>query len=121
MAIGIPLLLPGGCAAVVLVFAPSGRDAVVTEADPGRGAVLPSSQPPAEQAQEQPKQQPSTATVGGSITLEGMDPGPKVAVTVDQFINPATPAEDPESVKSVKFQYGLDSGFADQKGEWTLD
>ncbi|MFC7585491.1 hypothetical protein ACFQYP_18430 [Nonomuraea antimicrobica] len=50
-----------------------------------------------------------------------MDPGPKVAVTVDQFINPATPAEDPESVKSVKFQYGLDSGFADQKGEWTLD
>ncbi|MFC7591607.1 DUF4352 domain-containing protein [Nonomuraea antimicrobica] len=182
---------------MVLVFAPSSRDAVVTEADPGREAVLPSSQPSAEQAQEQQpaQQQPSTATVGGSITLEGMDPGLKMTVTVTRVVDPATgdqfskpqtgkrlvgvevtlanagtavysdsPTngamlidgegqqyrstyhtvqegqgfggsatintgdsrkgvivfEVPESAKLGKLQFGLDSGFADQKGEWTL-
>lgn len=205
LAIGLPLLLLGGCAAVVLVLADTGgRERIVTEADPP-DVVVPTrapdaSAPPAAEATaaaEQPTQQEqSTASVGGSITLEGRDPGLKMAVTVNQFVNPATPAEDymkpktgskfvavqltlsnvgqavysgspengayviddqgqqyqstyariregqgfdgsatinagdtrkgvivfavPESAKLVKFQYALNSGFADQKGEWTL-
>lgn len=207
LAIGIPLLLLGGCAAVGLVLVDSSRDRVVTEADSGSpNMVMPSKQPEAnhppatepaqEQPQEQPKQEQTTATVGGSITLEGTDPGLKMKVTVSRFFNPATPAEDymkpkagskfvavevtlsnvgqvvydsspeggayviddqgqqyqstfariregqgfggqatinvgdtrkgvilfavPEAAKLVKFQYGLNSGFARQKGEWTL-
>lgn len=201
LAIGIPLLLLGGCAAVVLVLADTGREAVVTEAD-SPNLVLPSRQPeptaPASSAaaEEAVEQGPSLAAVGGAITLEGNDAGLKMKVTVAQFFNPATPAEDymkpksgtklvgiqltlsnvgsavydgspsngayviddqgqqyqttyarvqegqgfdgqatisagdtrkgvilfavPESAKLVKFQYGLNSGFADQKGEWAL-
>lgn len=213
LAIGIPLLLLGGCAAVVLVLSDAGgRESIVTEAD-SPNVVVPtrapdSSAPPAEedtaataQPAEQPTEEPSqkeqsAAAVGGSITLEGMDPGLKMKVTVNQVFNPATPAEDfmkpktgtkfvavqltlsnvgqavydsapsngayvidsegqqyqttyarvregqgfdgaatinagdarkgviifavPESAKLVKFQYGLNSGFANQKGEWTL-
>ncbi|SEH00353.1 protein of unknown function [Nonomuraea solani] len=215
LAVGIPLLLMGGCAAIVLVAADTGREAVVTTADPPN-AVLPSKLPessapvdkavetqPAEQPVEQPTEQqqadqgPSTATIGGSITLAGRDPGLQVAVTVVKLINPATPAEDflkpksgnkfvalevtlqnagqavysdsptngatlidgqgqqyrstvyrvregqsfggsatintgdirrgvivfevPEAAKLTKFQFALDSGFAEQKGEWTLN
>lgn len=29
--------------------------------------------------------------------------------------------EVPESAKLVKLQFALNSGFADQKGEWTLN
>ncbi|MGP4095486.1 DUF4352 domain-containing protein [Nonomuraea sp. KM90] len=200
LAIGVPLLLLGGCAAVVLVLAPTSREAVVTEAG-SPNAVMPSSQPPAEQAQEQPAQeqpeqeQPSTATVGGAITLEGMDPGLKMQVTVTRVVDPATGEqfskpqtgnrlvaieltltnageavysdsptngamlidgegqqyrtsfqtvqegqsfggsatinkgdsrkgvivfEVPDGAKLAKLQFGLNSGFADQKGEWTL-
>ncbi|WP_052422286.1 DUF4352 domain-containing protein [Nonomuraea candida] len=194
LAIGIPLLLLGGCAAVVLVVANPGRETIVTEADAQRDRVLPSSAPT--KVQEQPKQeQPSAATVGGAITLEGMDPGLKMQVTVARVIDPATgdqfskpktgnrlvavevtlanvgdavyddsPTngallidgegqqfrttyhtvqegqpfaggatinkgdsrkgvlvfEVPESAKLAKLQFGLNSGFADQKGEWTL-
>lgn len=90
LAIGIPLLLLGGCAAVVLVFADAGRDTIVTEADsPDR--LLPSNQPTAKQSQEQPKQeQPSTAAVGGAITLLGRDPALKMQVTLTRLIDPAT-------------------------------
>lgn len=211
LAIGLPLLLLGSCAAVFVVLADAGTDTVTTEPDspilvaPSR--VPASSAPAAEveetaapqQQQEQPapvQQEQSTAAVGGSITLQGMDAGLKMKVTVDRLFNPATPAEDymkpkagtklvalevtltnvgqavydsspeggavlidgqgqqyrttfgrisegqgfggqatinagdsrkgviifevPESAKLVKFQYGLNSGFAKQKGEWTL-
>ncbi|MBF8186346.1 DUF4352 domain-containing protein [Nonomuraea sp. K274] len=206
LAIGIPLMLLGGCAAVVLVLSDTGgRESIVTEADSPNVAAptrAPDSSAPAAEedraaATEQPAQQEqSIAAVGGSITLEGMDPGLKMKVTLNQVFNPATPAEDymkpdtgtklvalqltlsnvgqavydgapsnganvidsegqqyqstyariregqgfdgaarinagdarkgvilfavPESAKLVKFQYGLNSGFANQKGEWTL-
>lgn len=202
LAVGLPLLLMGGCAAVVLVLADTGRDAVVTEAD-SPNMTLPSrepagSAPPAESTAPpaETKEEPATATVGGAITLQGMDAGLKVTVTVTKLVNPATPAQDfmkpkagnrfiavevtlqnagqavysdsptngamlidsegqqyrstlydvregqsfggsatinagdsrkgvivfevPEATKLAKFQFGLDSGFAEQKGEWTL-
>jgi hypothetical protein len=199
LAVGLPLLLLGGCAAVVLVLADTGRDAVVTEAD-SPNMVIPSkepaaSAPPAEESQPA-KNEPSTATVGGSITLQGIDPGLKVTVTVNKLVNPATPEQDfmkpkagnkfvaveltlqnagqavysdsptngamlidgdgqqyrstiydvkegqsfggsatinagdsrkgvivfevPEGAKLAKLQFALNSGFAQQKGEWTL-
>lgn len=213
LAIGLPLLLLGGCAAVVVAL--GGTNTVTAEPDspilvapsrvPASSApaaaenTAPAQQPPQEQQQEQPKpaqQGQAAAAVGGSITLQGMDAGLKMKVTVDRFFNPATPAEDymkpkagtklvalqvtlsnvgsavydsspeggavliddqgqqyrttfgrisegqgfggqatinagdsrkgviifevPESAKLVKFQYGLNSGFARQKGEWSL-
>ncbi|MEV0826046.1 DUF4352 domain-containing protein [Nonomuraea rubra] len=141
-------------------------------------------------------QQPATARVGGTLTVQGMDPGLKVSVTVNRVVNPATPAsgflkpktgnklvavevtlanagqavytdaptngawlidgqgqqyrstlsnvtegqgfggtvtvnagdsrkgvivfEVPEPAALAKFQFGLNSGIASQKGEWTL-
>lgn len=200
LAVGVPLMLLGGCAALVVVLGDTGRNAVVTEAD-SPNAVMPSREPaskqPTQEAKaEEAKQEPSTAAVGGAITLQGTDPGLKVTVTVNQLVNPAAPAQDfmkpksgnkfvavqvtlanvgqavysdspmngamlidgegqqyraaiydvregqsfggsatinagdsrkgmivfevPESAKLAKFQFGLNSGFADQKGEWTL-
>lgn len=213
LAIGLPLLLLGSCTAVVVAL--GGTSTVTTEPDspilvaPSRvpatsapaatedtAAAQQQQEQPAPVQQEQVQQEQSTAAVGGSITLQGMDAGLKMKVTVDQFFNPATPAEDymkpktgtklvalqvtlsnvgqavynsspeggavliddqgqqyrtsfgritegqglggqatintgdtrkgviifeaPESAKLVKFQYGLNSGFAKQKGEWTL-
>ncbi|MEV1167412.1 DUF4352 domain-containing protein [Nonomuraea sp. NPDC049784] len=205
LAVGIPLLLLGGCAAVGLVLFDSSKDRVVTEAD-SPVARMPSKQPEAnqppatepaqQQPQEQPRQEPPAATVGGAITLEGTDPGLKMTVTLTKVINPATPAQDfmkpktgnkfvaleitlanagqavysdsptngamlidgegqqyrttlfdvregqsfggsatintgdsrkgvlvfevPEGAKLAKLQFALNSGFAQQKGEWTL-
>jgi hypothetical protein len=191
----------GGCAAVVLVLAGTGREAVVTEADPSNMVQsskesAASSAPPAEESEAaKPQEQASTATVGGSITLQGFDPGFKVAVTLNKVVNPATGDqfskpqtgnkfvavevtlanqgqavnsdapnnsgilidgqgrqyrssfhqvregqgfggmatintgdsrkgmivfEVPEAAKPAKFQFGPNSGFADQKGEWSL-
>jgi hypothetical protein len=195
LAIGIPLLLMAGCTAVVLVMADTGKDAVVTEAD--TTFAVPSSEPATSAPAKEPaKQEPSTASVGGSITLQGIDPGLKMKVTVAKVVNPATPAQDfskpkagnkfvaleialenagqavysdsptngamlidgegqqfrstfhdvqegqsfggtatintgdsrkgvivfevPEGAKLAKFQFALNSGFADQKGEWAL-
>lgn len=200
LAVGIPLFLLGGCAALVVVLSPTSRDAVVTEVD-SPNLVLPSRAPtsnqPTEEAKaEEAKKEPSTAAVGGAITLQGTDPGLKMTVTVNQLVNPAAPAQDfmkpktgnrfvavqvtlanvgqavysdsptngamlidgegqqyqaaiydvregqsfggsatinagdsrkgmivfevPESAKLAKLQFALNSGFADQKGEWTL-
>lgn len=200
LAVGVPLILLGGCAAVVFVLGDTGRDAVVTEVDSPNVAAPsrePTSNPPTVEAQTQEaKKEPSAAAVGGAITLEGRDPGLKMTVTVNQLVNPAAPAQDfmkpksgnkfvavqvtlanvgqavysdsptngamlidgegqqyratiydvregqsfggsatinagdsrkgmivfevPESAKLVKIQFALNSGFADQKGEWTL-
>ncbi|MEU4578009.1 DUF4352 domain-containing protein [Nonomuraea sp. NPDC023979] len=208
LAIGIPLLLLGGCAAVVAVLGQSAsREVVVTQADEPLNGVLSSqpetaapgqetdtAEPPASVPEEQPAG-PSSATVGGSLTLEGRDPGLKMTVTVTRVVDPATPDqfskpetgsklvaieltlvnsgqavyddsptngatlidaegqqyrstysdvregqefggsstintgdtrkgvivfEVPEKAGLGKFQFALDSGFADQKGEWTL-
>ncbi|MFB4272893.1 DUF4352 domain-containing protein [Nonomuraea sp. GTA35] len=71
---------------MVLVFVDAGRDTIVTEADsPDR--LLPSSQRPAEQPMQE---QPAPAAVGGAITLQGLDPGLKMQVTVARLIDPAT-------------------------------
>ncbi|MFI7454697.1 DUF4352 domain-containing protein [Nonomuraea sp. NPDC049714] len=200
---GLPLLLLGGCAAVVLVLADAGQRAVVTEADPP-AQVVPSRQPesnavpsaePTEDPESAAEAQPSTAAVGGALTLAGIDPGLKMTVTLTKVVNPATPGqyskpktgnklvaieltlansgqavyddaptngatlidgegqqfrptysdvgegqafggtstinmgdsrkgvivfEVPESAQPAKFQFALNSGFADQKGEWAL-
>lgn len=196
---GLPLLLLGGCAAVVLVLADAGQRPVVTEADPP-ALVVPSRQPESNAvATEAPESaaeaQPSTAAVGGALTLTGIDPGLKMTVTLTKVVNPATPDqyskpktgnklvaieltlansgqavyddsptngatlidgegqqfrptysdvvegqafggtstinmgdsrkgvivfEVPESAQPGKFQFALNSGFADQKGEWAL-
>ncbi|MER7500434.1 DUF4352 domain-containing protein [Nonomuraea pusilla] len=190
LAIGIPLILLGGCGAVVLIVGDSTRDSVVTEAD-SPNAVMPSKQPSSAPPK---KAEPSTATVGGSISLEGFE-GLKMSVTLTKLVDPATggqytsvksgyrlvavqltlknvgstvysdsptngafliDADDqqyqtsfqdvqegqgfggqatinagdsrkgvivfevPKSAKLAKFQFALNSGFADQKGEWTL-
>ncbi|MGR6916956.1 DUF4352 domain-containing protein [[Actinomadura] parvosata] len=46
------------------------------------------------QSQSQTGQQPTTARVGGALTLQGTDPSLKVSVTVNRVVNPATPASD---------------------------
>lgn len=201
LAIGIPLLLLAGCTAVVLVIADTGRDAVVTKADSPTADTtfaVPSSEPASSAPAEEPakREDPSTASVGGSITLQGVDPGLKMKVTVAKVVDQATPAQDfskpkagnkfvaleialenagqavysdsptngamlidgegqqfrptfhdvregqsfggtatintgdsrkgvivfevPEGAKLAKFQFALNSGFADQKGEWAL-
>jgi hypothetical protein len=203
LVVGLPLLLLGGCAAVVLVLADAGQRAVVTEADPP-AQVVPSRQPesnavpsaePTEDSESAAEAQPSTAAVGGALTLAGIDPGLKMTVTLTKVVNPATPDqyskpktgnklvaieltlansgqavyddsptngatlidgegqqfrptysdvgegqafggtstinmgdsrkgvivfEVPESAQPAKFQFALNSGFADQKGEWAL-
>jgi hypothetical protein len=178
---------------VVLVLADTGQRPVVTEADPP-ALVMPSRQPESN-AVPSAKAQPSTAAVGGALTLAGMDPGLKMTVTLTKVVNPATPDqyskpktgnklvaieltlansgqavyddsptngaalidsegqqfrstysdvregqefggtstinmgesrkgvivfEVPESAQPAKFQFALDSGFADQTGEWAL-
>ncbi|NJP92772.1 DUF4352 domain-containing protein [Nonomuraea sp. FMUSA5-5] len=246
LAIGVPLLLLGACAAVVMVLTDTGKSAVLTgtggpnmvmptqdplASDPpaaddaagdaagdavGDPAGLPSAdtlgqlQPtnpadptnpanlanPADQQAQGQGQQPTTARVGGALTLQGTDPSLKVSVTVNRVVNPATPASDffkpqtgkkyvavevtltnagqavysdsptngavlidaqnqqynsaianvsegqgfggsvtanagdsrkgvivfeiPQSAQPAKFQFALNSGFASQKGEWTL-
>ncbi|MEV0997988.1 DUF4352 domain-containing protein [Nonomuraea sp. NPDC050202] len=272
LAVGVPLLLLGACAAVVMVLTDTGRPAVLADSDgpnmvitqeplpseppaagdaagqptadpagqlppvdpagqpgigqpgidqpgidqPGAGqadvgqpaatppaATPPAATPPAASqpaasrpAQGQSGQQPATARVGGTLTVQGMDPGLKVSVTVNRVVNPATPASDflkpktgnklvavevtlanagqavysdaptngawlidgqgqqyrssfsnvtegqgfggtvtvnagdsrkgvivfevPEPATLAKFQFGLNSGMAGQKGEWAL-
>ncbi|MGW2153400.1 DUF4352 domain-containing protein [Nonomuraea sp. NPDC001699] len=189
LVIGVPLLLLGGCAAIVAVLGDStSRDRIVTEADsPNAGTPAPSTASPK-------KAEPSTASLGEAITLEGFE-GLKMAVTLTRLVDPATAGqyqapraghrlvavqltlknvgptvysdsptngavlidaddqqyqssfqdvregqgfgglatidngdsrkgmivyEVPKSAKVVRFQFALDSGFADQKGEWTL-
>jgi archaellum component FlaG (FlaF/FlaG flagellin family) len=102
LAVGIPLLLLGGCGVVVAIIGSAdtgGRESLVTEADEPN-AVMPSnapvsSAPPAETNAPEPEpEQASTATVGGAITLQGRDPGLKVKVTVTKVVDPGTPAQD---------------------------
>jgi hypothetical protein len=185
------LALFGGCAALVVVAGSSTPQVVVAATPhapkPSRGDDT-ASQAPTDI-------QPAAATVGGTLTLEGTDPGLKVDVTVTKVTDPATPANEylkpkagnryvaielrfnnkgqavygdapsngahliddqgqqysntfgevregvvlgavtvspgdsrkgvilyeiPEGVKLAKFQFALDSGFADQTGEWQL-
>ncbi|MFG1709375.1 DUF4352 domain-containing protein [Nonomuraea sp. M3C6] len=218
LAIGLPVLLLGGCGAMFFVL--TAETATVTaqegdsldlrtEADDDQPKVqLDLSNPPSaapeqatppsaapEQTAAQPQQQ-AAAKIGDTITLQGRDPGLKVAVTVNQVIPQATPAssllkpqtgkryvavqltltnqgqapysdapdngallidgegqqhrpgiaavsegesfggsatintgdsrkgmivfEVPETATLAKLQFALDSGFADQKGEWAL-
>ncbi|MCK2219689.1 DUF4352 domain-containing protein [Actinomadura sp. ATCC 31491] len=189
LAVGIPLLLLGGCAAIVAILGDStSRDRIVTQPD-SPNAV------PSKQTSAPPSPaEPSTANVGGAITLEGFE-GVKMSVTLTKLVDPATAGqyttakaghrlvavqltlknigqavysdsptngaylidaddqqysssyqdvregqsfggqatintgdsrkgvivfEVPKNAKLSKFQFGLNSGFADQKGEWTL-
>lgn len=204
LAVGVPLMLLGGCAAVLVAFSNSGRETVVTEADPPSHQPAASAMTEAEPSSAEPaveeeavEQEQSAAAVGGAITLVGRDPGLRMKVTVTQVVDPATPENDfikpktgsrlvavqvtlsnvgkavyddsptngatlidgegqeyrrtyidvregqsfrgsstisvgdtrkgmivyemPEGAKPAKFQFALDSGFAEQKGEWTLN
>lgn len=189
MVIGVAaVLLFGGCAALVAVVGSNAPEVVTATAPqaskPTQAAKAPTSAPPA-----------AAAAVGSAITLQGLDPGLQVEVTVTKVVAPATPGNEflkpkagnryvavelqlankgqavyddspsngailiddqgqqyragfgevregvaltaatiasgdsrkgvivyeiPEGVKLAKFQFGLNSGFASQKGEWTL-
>lgn len=96
LAVGVPLLLLGGCAAVILMVgdASTQREALVTTADPPN-MVMPSHAPlSSAPSAEAAKEEPSTAAVGGALTLTGTDPALKVTVTLNQLFSPATPAQD---------------------------
>ncbi|YCK35185.1 DUF4352 domain-containing protein [Actinomadura sp. ATCC 39365] len=105
LAIGIPLLLLGGCAAVVLIVGDTstGREALVTTAS-SPNAAMPSrlaesaapeaSAPEASAPAETAAQGPTTTAVGDALTLQGSDPALKVTVTVTKVVNPATPADE---------------------------
>lgn len=91
LAVGLPLLLIGGCSAVFLVLGSSSSpDTVVTEADSGRPSF---SQAPTDQQQASPKKETPTARVGETISLAGLKEL-KVAVTLIKVAVPATPAQD---------------------------
>lgn len=199
------LVLAGGCVAVVAVIG-SGVPAprVITDTAPPIAQADPAIPPDPVSPVEQPppagqgdETQPSSApvAVGGTITLQGNDPGLMVAVTVTKVVPQATPSnqflhpktgfryvaielqlhnvgqavyddfpsngadliddqgqqysstfgevaegvklssvsvttgdtrkgvilfEVPEQVRLAKFQFGLNSGFARQKGEWMI-
>lgn len=196
LAVGLPLLVIGGCSALVIAIgSPTPRDTIVSTADGPATAGPATSQPPAQQQQPQPDKPATTARVGETISLEGMQQV-KVAVTLNQLFDPATPAQEfmkpkaghrfvaiqltltnqgdatykdaptnsahlidgegqqysssfgevtegkafsgvvtmggsdsrrgvivfevPEAAKLVKLQFALNSGFADQAGEWAL-
>ncbi|MGI5285320.1 DUF4352 domain-containing protein [Nonomuraea polychroma] len=107
LAIGLPLLLLGGCGAVFFVLTAdqssvAAREALQTEADedPPDVQLDPGTAPPPSAAPEQTTapdqttiQQQQAAKIGDAITLEGNDPGLKVAVTVNWLFSPATPAD----------------------------
>lgn len=59
-----------------------------------------------------------SATVGQ--VREGVAIGGAVTVGVGDSRKGVIVFEVPEAVKPAKFQFGLDSGFADQKGEWAI-
>ncbi|GAB3161908.1 DUF4352 domain-containing protein [Microbispora hainanensis] len=210
---GLCLVLFAGCAALIalsggntpeVVTATAPADTTmaepqqqVTEETQDQAAEEQSQQQTTEQSQDRTAEQGvlEPAEVGGTLTLEGRDPGVKVDVTVTKVVEKATPASDflkpksgnryvaiefriknkgravysdapsngakliddqgqqynttygevregvlfgaitvspgdirkgvvlyeiPESVKLAKFQFALNSGFADQKGEWVL-
>lgn len=209
---GICLVLFAGCATLVALSSGSTTGVVTATAPADTTVAEPqqqfteqvqdqaseqAQQQPAEQQQEQTEGQgaPRPGKVGGTLTLQGNDPGVKVNVTVTKVVEKATPANEflkpksgnryvaielrienkgqavysdapsngakliddqgqqynttfseiregvlfsavtvspgdmrkgvvlyelPESVKLAKFQFALNSGFADQKGEWAL-
>lgn len=216
--VGLPVAVLFGCtAAVVLIGTPTSYTTSSrppsAQASPTNGVLVdPYTAPvtqgtaPAVETQQpvQPSQvppvdpasaKPAPVAVGGTLALQGLDPGLKVDVTVTRVVDRATPASDilkpqagnryvavelqltnkgqvayqdappngssliddqghqyrtaisevregvsltsvtispgdsrkgvvlfevPEAVKVVKFQFGLNSGFASQKGEWTI-
>ncbi|QYC43143.1 Telomeric repeat-binding factor 2 [Nonomuraea coxensis DSM 45129] len=87
LAIGLPLLLLGGCAAFVMTLA-GANDRVVTEPDRSEPVSPQESRPSASRSQE--ARDPATAAaVGGSITLDGFE-GLKMSVTLTKLVDPAT-------------------------------
>lgn len=105
LAVGVPLLLLGAGAAVVMVLTDTGRSTPAVEADapnmvmPSRdplaspGTGDPAAQPPAADDAAGPPAQ-ARAAVGGTLPLQGADPALRVNATVNRLVNPATPASD---------------------------
>ncbi|GAA2417020.1 hypothetical protein GCM10010404_89420 [Nonomuraea africana] len=108
LAVGLPLLLLAGCAAVVITIG-GNVDQVVTTADEPNARVNLNtpSQPPTVATQAAPEtgatdpagapsssaqSRAAAARVGEAITLAGNDPGLQVAVTVNQVFAAATSA-----------------------------
>ncbi|MFG1948413.1 DUF4352 domain-containing protein [Nonomuraea sp. NPDC048826] len=98
LAIGLPLLLLGGCAAVLLTLASSdaGRTPVATDtATPEDEAPTqdPSQDPSPEPSGDEQPVQGGKAALGETLTLTGFE-GAEVAVTVEKLIAPATPENE---------------------------
>ncbi|MEU6792695.1 DUF4352 domain-containing protein [Nonomuraea wenchangensis] len=103
LAIGLPLLLLSGAGSVYFVLT-AGEASVAarhaTEAGSGDDApdVLfdqdPSQTPSPSSTPVPGDQQSAAAALGQPLTLAGTDPGVSVAVTVEQLVSPATPADE---------------------------
>ncbi|MET8985636.1 DUF4352 domain-containing protein [Nonomuraea wenchangensis] len=107
LAIGLPLLLLSGAGSVYFVLtageasvaarhaaeAETGDDApdVLFDQDPSQ---TPSPSPPPSSEPSPGDQQSAAAALGQPLTLTGTDPGVSVAVTVEQLVSPATPADE---------------------------
>jgi hypothetical protein len=63
---------------------------------------------------EEPSDQ-GLAGIGDTITLRGYEEGTEVAVTVYRH-----ELEVPKNATPAVFQFALESGFADETGEWQL-
>jgi len=97
LAVGAALLfLFGGCA-VFFVVASSDRPTVATTAAPEASTAVAeddTTQPSAEEsaAPSAPQEDATQAATGGTLSLQGLDPGLRVDVTVTKVIANATPA-----------------------------
>jgi hypothetical protein len=103
LAIGVPVLLLGGAATAWFVLIEPVRDSMASAspADPGPSAELPAE--PATPPSEEPSQEtapkgddddPLTSRPGGTVTLTGLEPGSKVAVTLNEVYHDAAPTAD---------------------------
>ncbi|MEV4290299.1 DUF4352 domain-containing protein [Nonomuraea bangladeshensis] len=100
LAIGLPLLLLSGAGSVYFVLTAGEASVAARHAtEAGTGDDAPDvlfDQDPSQTPSPSPSSAPSSsaAALGQPLTLTGTDPGVSVAVTVEQLVSPATPADE---------------------------
>ncbi|MEU4509039.1 DUF4352 domain-containing protein [Nonomuraea wenchangensis] len=100
LAIGLPLLLLSGAGSVYFVLTAGEASVAARHAtEAGTGDDAPDvlfDQDPSQTPSPSPSSAPSSsaAALGQPLTLAGTDPGVSVAVTVEQLVSPATPADE---------------------------
>ncbi|QYC45974.1 Telomeric repeat-binding factor 2 [Nonomuraea coxensis DSM 45129] len=103
LAIGLPLLVLSGAGSVYFVLTAGEASVAARQAtESGSGDDSPDvlfdqdpSQSPSPSSSPVPSgTSPAAAALGQPLTLTGTDPGVSVAVTVEQLVSPATPADE---------------------------